>query len=42
MKEIYLPLREIKISTFDDNLKAATRDNERRDIGKCLERVVSQ
>ena len=40
-KEIYLPLRELKISAFDDNLKVAIRDNERRDIDECLERVVS-
>ena len=26
------------LSAFDDNLKAATRDNERRDIDECLER----
>ena len=41
-KEIYLPSRELKISAFDDNLTAATRDNERRDIDECLEIVVSQ
>ena len=40
-KEIYLPSRELKISAFDDNLKAAIRDNERRDIDECLERIVS-
>ena len=34
-------LRELKIFTFDDNLKAVTRDKEKRDIGECLERVVS-
>ena len=40
-KGIYLSSRELKISAFDDNLKATTRDNERRDIFECLERVVS-
>ena len=40
-KEIYLLLRELKISAFDDNLKVAIRDNERRDIDECFERVVS-
>ena len=34
--------RELKNSAFDDNLKASTRDNERRDIDECLERVVSR
>ena len=40
-KEIYLPSRELKIYAFYGNLKAATRDNERRVIDECLERVVS-
>ena len=40
-QKIYLPSRELKISAFEDNLKAATRDIERRDIDECLERVVA-
>ena len=36
-KGIYLPSRELKNSPFDDNLRAATRDNERRGINECLE-----
>ena len=34
-KENYIPSRELKISTFDDSLKVAIRDNERRDIEEC-------
>ena len=31
----------VVVVAFDDNLKAYARDNERRGIDKCSERVVS-